>query len=56
MKHEPTDIIAVNLLKQAVESKGCLLDDVDIGNMVIKVTGPDDVVADRARAVVEILD
>ena len=56
MKHESPDIIAVNLLKQAVESKGCHLEEVDIGNMVIKVTGPDDVVSACARAVAEILD
>jgi len=56
MKYESPEIIAVNLLKQAVESKGCQLDEVDIENMVIKVNGPDDVVSACARAVAEILD
>jgi len=56
MKFESPDIIAVNLLKKAVESKGCHLDEVDIENMVIKVNGPDDVVSACARAVAEILD
>ena len=54
MKYESPEIIAVNLLKQAVESKGCQLDEVDIENMVIKVNGPDDVVSACARAVAEI--
>ena len=44
MTYDSPEIIAVNLLKQAVESKGCHLDEVDIENMVIKVNGPDDVV------------
>jgi len=56
MKYDSPEIIAVNLLKQAVESKGCHLDEVDIENMVIKVNGPDDVVSDCARAVAEILN
>jgi hypothetical protein len=46
MQHNLPEIIAVNLLKQAVESKGCHLEEVYIQNMVIKVNGPDDVVSD----------
>jgi len=56
MKTESSDIIAVNLIRQAVESKGCHLDEVDIENMVIKVNGSGDVVSDCAKAVAEILD
>jgi len=56
MKYEYPDITAVNLLKQAVASKGLHLEEVDIENMFIKVNGPDDVVSDCARAVAEILD
>jgi phage tail tube protein FII len=56
MQPDSPNIIAVNLLKQAVESKGCHLSEVDIENMILKVNGPDDVVSDCARAVAEILD
>ena len=56
MKHDSPEIIAVNLIKQAVESKGCHLSEVDIENMIIKVNGPDEGVSDCARAVAEILD
>ncbi|MEJ2283470.1 MAG: hypothetical protein P8X85_07745 [Desulfobacterales bacterium] len=52
--HEETVII--NLLKQTVESEGCKLTDIDLENSIIKVDGPDDVVANCARAVAEILD
>lgn len=56
MKHESTDTIVVSLLKEAVESEGCHLSEVDLENHVIKVNGPDDVVSHCARAVAEILD
>ena len=56
MQYDSPNIIAVNLLKQAVESKGCHLSEVDIENMIIKVNGPDEIVSDCARAVAEILD
>jgi hypothetical protein len=56
MNHQSTDTIVINLLKQAVESKGCRLSEVDLENLVIKVDGPDDVVSNCARAVAEILD
>ena len=56
MKHESTDTIVVSLLKEAVESEGCHLSEVDLENLIIKVNGTDDVVSDCARAVAEILD
>ena len=56
MKDESSDTIVASLLKEAVESKGCHLSEVDLDNMVIKVNGPDEVVSDCARAVAEILD
>jgi phage tail tube protein FII len=56
MNIDKTDIITVNLLKEAVESKGCRLAEVDLENLVIKVDGADEVVGDCARAVAEILD
>ena len=56
MKHEFTDKIVVSLLKEAVESEGCHLSEVDLENLIIKVNGPDEVVSDCARAVAEILD
>ena len=56
MKYESADTIVVSLLKEAVESEGCNLSEVDLENYVIKVNGPDNVVGDCARAVAEILD
>ena len=56
MDFDNTDIIMVNLLKKAVESKGCRLAEVDFENMVIKVDGADEDVGVCARAVAEILD
>ena len=56
MNYESTDTIVVNLLKEAVESEGCHVLEVDLKNHVIKVNGPDDVVSDCARAVADILE
>ena len=56
MKYESSDTIVVNLLKEAVESEGCHLSEVDLENLVIKVNGPDEVVNECARAVAEVLD
>jgi len=56
MKFDNTDIVAVNLLKAAVESEGCRLTAVDFENLVIKVDGADENVGACARAVAEILD
>lgn len=56
MKYESPEIIAVTLIKQTVESKGCHISEVDLENLVIKFNGPDDVVSDCAKAVAEMLD
>jgi phage tail tube protein FII len=56
MYHQSTETIMINLLKQAVESEGCHLAEVDLENLVIKVDGADDVVSNCARAVAEVLD
>lgn len=56
MKYFSEDVVVVNLLKQAVESEGCELIEVDFENNILKFDGPDEAVADCARAVVEILE
>ena len=56
MDYNSSNVIVVNLIKEAVESEGCRLTEVDFENFKIKVDGPDEVVGDCARAVAEILD
>lgn len=56
MNLNSNDTILVNLIKEAVESEGCHLSEVDIEKLTVKVDGPDDVVGDCARAVAEIFD
>ena len=56
MNFNSSDAIIVNLIKEAVESEGCHLSEVDIEKLTVKVDGPDDVVGDCAKAVAEILD
>ena len=56
MNYKSKDEIMVTLLKEAVESEGCHLAELDFENLSIKVNGPDEVVGDCARAVAEILD
>lgn len=56
MNLDNTDPIIFNLLKEAVESEGCRLAEVDFENLVIRVDGDDEVVGACARAVAEILD
>jgi len=56
MNFNSNDTILVNLIKEAVESEGCRLSEVDIEKLTVKVDGPDDVVSDCARAVAEILE
>lgn len=55
MKYDSPEMIAINLLNEAVESEGCHLTEADFENMVIKVNGSDEVVSACARAVSEIL-
>ena len=49
-------LVVADLLKDAVESEGCHLAEVDFDNLVIKVNGSDNVIGACARAVEEILD
>ena len=56
MKVPNEEVIIINLLKQAVESEGCQLTDVDFETKTLKVDGPDEVVANCARAVAEIIE
>ena len=56
MDYNSGDIIIVNLIKDAVESEGCRLTEVDFENFKVKIDGPDEVVGDCARAVAEILE
>jgi ribosome maturation factor RimP len=56
MNFNSNDAIIVNLIKEAVESEGCHLSEVDIEKLTVKVDGPDGAVSDCARAVAEILD
>ena len=56
MNFDDADIITVNLLKEAVESQGCRLAEVDFENLVIKVDGSDQAVDACTRVVAEILD
>jgi len=56
MKHMDADLIIANLIKEAVESEGCQLADLDIDGLTVKVEGPDDIVGNCAKAVEEIMD
>jgi hypothetical protein len=56
MKYNDADLIIAHLIKEAVESEGCRLADVDIEGLMVKVEGPDDIVGNCAKAVEEILD
>ncbi len=56
MKYQSSDSIVLSMLKEAVESEGCHLSEVDLENLFIKVNGPDEVVSACARAVAEVLD
>jgi hypothetical protein len=56
MKYMDADLIIANLIKEAVESEGCQLADLDIDGLTVKVEGPDDIVGNCAKAVEEIMD
>jgi len=56
MTYKYSETIMVNLLKQAVESEGCHLSEVDLESLVIKVNGPDGVVSNCTRVAAEFLD
>lgn len=50
-----SEAIAAKLIKDAIESEGCYIADVDFKKLAIKVGGPNDVVVSCVRAVEEIL-
>jgi len=56
MKYKDADLIIANLIKEAVESEGCQLADLDIEGLTVKVEGTDDIVGNCAKAVEEIMD
>ena len=45
-----------NLIKEAVESEGCLLAELDIEGLTVKVKGPEEIIGNCAKAVEELLD
>ena len=51
MNSNSSEVILANLIKQAVESEGCYITDIDFENLAIKVDGPDEVVGACAKAV-----
>ncbi|MGB8424705.1 MAG: hypothetical protein WCD88_02875 [Desulfobacterales bacterium] len=46
----------LTVVKNVVEKYGCKIVDIDLDQKKINLEGPDDVKADCARAIVEILD
>jgi DNA polymerase elongation subunit (family B) len=56
MIYKDADLVIANLIKEAVESEGCRLADVDIDGLMVKVEGSDSIVGNCAKAVEEILD
>ena len=56
MIEQTSENIIFSLIKEAVESEGCHIENVDFETMTIRVDGPDEAVSDCARAVAEVLD
>ena len=56
MAYKDVGVIVANLIKEAVESEGCQLADLDIEGLTVRVKGPDEVVGNCAKAVEEILE
>jgi hypothetical protein len=56
MEYKDVDVIVANLIKEAIESEGCQLTDLDIDGLIVKVEGPDEIVGNCAKAVEEILN
>ena len=55
MIYKSSEAIAAKLIKDAVESEGCYIADVDFDKLALKVDGPDDVIVSCVKAVEEIL-
>jgi hypothetical protein len=49
------DTMFLNVLKTTVENHGCTIIDVDLENHIVNLDGPDDAVADCARAISELV-
>ena len=45
----------LNLIKHTVESHGCHIVDIDLEKHIINLDGPDEAVADCARAISELM-
>ena len=56
MEYKDVDVIVASLIKEAVESEGCQLSDLDIEGLIVKVEGSDEIVGNCAKAVEKILD
>jgi hypothetical protein len=53
---EPTDETTfLNLVKHAVEKHGCRLVDIDLDNHYINIDGPDEALAECARALADLV-
>ena len=50
------ETVMINMLKMAVEQKGCRLTDVDFERQIVKFEGPDEAKMDCALAIEKILD
>ncbi len=46
----------LNLLKMTVENHGCTIIDLDLEKHIINLDGPDEAVADCARAIAQLVD
>jgi hypothetical protein len=56
MDDKMRDEVIIKLLKDAVESEGCRLAEVDLKSLKLKVDGPDENVGDCARSVADIFE
>jgi hypothetical protein len=56
MKYPDEEVVIINMLKQAVESEGCKLAEVDFETRTLKIDGPDEVLANCARAAADIIE
>ena len=50
------DTIFLNMVKTTVEKHGCTIVEVDLDNRVINLDGPDESVAECARAIATLVD
>ena len=54
-RYHADDTMFLNVLKTTVENHGCTIIDVDLENHIVNLDGPDDAVADCARAISELV-